>query len=70
VVALEVHDCVVPTSDLPSEGLLSRDVGTVVHINRNVSAYEVEFATELMRDEAVGCNAVLDCLGGAAYPVG
>jgi Domain of unknown function (DUF4926) len=39
------HDCVVLTSDLPSEGLLSGDVGTVVHIHGNVSAYEVEFAT-------------------------
>jgi hypothetical protein len=30
------HDCVVLTSDLPSEGLLSGDVGTVVHIHGNV----------------------------------
>jgi hypothetical protein len=42
---IKEHDCVVLTSDLPSEGLLSGDVGTVVHIHRNVSAYEVEFAT-------------------------
>ena len=41
---LNEHDCVVLTSDLPSEGLLSGDVGTVVHIHGNVSAYEVEFA--------------------------
>jgi hypothetical protein len=42
---IKEHDCVVLTSDLPSEGLLSGDVGTVVHIHRDVSAYEVEFAT-------------------------
>ena len=33
------------TSDLPSEGLLFGDVGTVIHIHRAPSAYEVEFAT-------------------------
>jgi hypothetical protein len=42
---IKEHDCVVLTSDLPSESLLSGDVGTVVHIHGNVSAYEVEFAT-------------------------
>ena len=42
---IKEHDCVVLTSDLPGEGLLSGDVGTVVHIHRDVSAYEVEFAT-------------------------
>jgi hypothetical protein len=39
------HDCVVLTSELPSEGLLSGDLGTVVHIHGNAAAYEVEFAT-------------------------
>jgi len=29
---IKEHDCVVLTSDLPGEGLLSGDVGTVVHI--------------------------------------
>ena len=33
---IKEHDCVVLTSDLPSEGLLSGDVGTVVHVHRNV----------------------------------
>jgi hypothetical protein len=44
-IMINEHDCVVLTSDLPSEGLLSGDVGTVIHIHGNVSAYEVEFAT-------------------------
>ncbi|MGH7879415.1 MAG: DUF4926 domain-containing protein [Steroidobacteraceae bacterium] len=42
---IKEHDCVVLTSDLPGEGLLSGDVGTVIHIHRDASAYEVEFAT-------------------------
>jgi len=35
-IMINEHDCVVLTSDLPSEGLLSGDVGTVVHIHGNV----------------------------------
>ena len=38
-------DCVVLTSELPGKGLLSGDVGTVVHIHVDAAAYEVEFAT-------------------------
>jgi hypothetical protein len=29
---IKEHDCVVLTSDLPSESLLSGDLGTVIHI--------------------------------------
>ena len=54
---IEEHDCVVLTNDLPSEGLLSGDVGTVVHIHRNVSAYEVEFATLTGKTIAVAAAA-------------
>ena len=39
------HDCVVLTSDLPDDGLLAGDAGTVVHIHRGGEAYEVEFVT-------------------------
>ena len=39
------HDCAVLTRDLPEEGLLAGDVGTVVHIHRGGVAYEVEFLT-------------------------
>jgi hypothetical protein len=42
---IKEHDRVVLTSELPSKGLLSGDVGTVVHIHGNASAYQVEFAT-------------------------
>jgi hypothetical protein len=39
------HDCVVLTADLPSEKLVARDVGTVAHIHKGGTAYEVEFST-------------------------
>ena len=39
------HDCIVLTANLPDEGLEAGDVGTVVHIHRDVAAYEVEFLT-------------------------
>ena len=39
------HDCIVLTEDLPTENLLSGDVGTVVHVHGNGEAYEVEFMT-------------------------
>ena len=42
---IKEHDYVVLTSELLDEGLLSGDVGTVVHVHRNASAYEVEFDT-------------------------
>lgn len=38
-------DQVVLTSDLPAEGLVVGDVGTVVLIYRDGQAYEVEFTT-------------------------
>ena len=42
---IQEHDCVVLTRDIPSEGLQAGDVGTVVHLHRDASAYEVEFIT-------------------------
>jgi hypothetical protein len=42
---LKEHDCVVLTANLPEEGLLAGDVGTIVHIHRDGVAYEVEFIT-------------------------
>ncbi len=39
------HDCVVLTADLPAEGLLAGDVGTVVHVHEAGAAYEIEVAT-------------------------
>jgi hypothetical protein len=42
---MKEYDCVVLTSDLQSEGLLSREVGTVVYIHGETSVYNLEFAT-------------------------
>jgi len=42
---IKEHDCVVLTKDLPEEGLLAGDIGTVVHIHKSGEAYEVEFMT-------------------------
>jgi Domain of unknown function (DUF4926) len=44
-VNIKEHDCVVLTANLPAEGLLAGDVGTVVHIHKGGVAYEVEFIT-------------------------
>lgn len=37
------HDRVVLTSSLTADGLQAGDVGTVVHVYRDGTAYEVEF---------------------------
>ena len=42
---IKEHDCVVLTKDLPEEGLVAGDVGTVVHIHNGGAGYEVEFMT-------------------------
>lgn len=42
---IQEHDYVALTQDLPAEGLYAGDVGTVVHIHRGGTAYEVEFMT-------------------------
>ncbi len=42
---IKEHDCVVLTEDLPQEGLMAGDVGTVVHIHQGGAGYEVEFMT-------------------------
>jgi hypothetical protein len=39
------HDCIVLTQDLPVEDLQTGDIGTVVHVHRGATAYEVEFMT-------------------------
>jgi hypothetical protein len=50
---IKEHDCVVLTADLPEDGLLAGDVGTIVHIHNAGEAYEVEFATLTGRTVAV-----------------
>ncbi|MGH8567956.1 MAG: DUF4926 domain-containing protein [Gammaproteobacteria bacterium] len=39
------HDCVILTQDVPDDGLKIGDVGTVVHIHHDGTAFEVEFVT-------------------------
>lgn len=43
--AINEHDRVVLTIDLPSEKLTAGDVGTVVHIYPDGKAFEVEFVS-------------------------
>lgn len=42
---IKEHDCIVLTRDLPQEGLLAGDIGTVIHIHGEGAGYEVEFMT-------------------------
>ena len=42
---LKEHDRVVLVADVPAEGLVAGDVGTVVHVYHDGQAYEVEFFT-------------------------
>jgi hypothetical protein len=44
-ITFKEHDCVELTSELPREGSLSSDVGTIVDILGNAVAHEVELAT-------------------------
>ena len=41
--SIRQHDRVVLRADLPDEKLAAGDVGTVVHVHRGGTAYEVEF---------------------------
>jgi hypothetical protein len=42
---IKEHDRIVLKSAVPADGLEAGDVGTVVHVYRDGSAYEVEFTT-------------------------
>ena len=42
---IKEHDRVVLAATVPSEGLVTGDVGTVVHVYRDGEAYELEFTT-------------------------
>ena len=44
-IMIKEHECVVLTKNLPEEGLMAGDVGTVVHIHKAGEGYEVEFMT-------------------------
>jgi len=61
---IKEHDCVVLTSDVPDEGLVAGDVGTVVHIHKGGEGYEVEFMT--LTGETV---AIITLLAGQVRPL-
>ena len=42
---IKEHDRIVLTAPVPTEGLEVGDVGTVVHVYANGSAFEIEFTT-------------------------
>lgn len=44
-VMIKEHDCIVLATDLPKEGLVVGDIGTVVHVHQGGAGYEVEFMT-------------------------
>ena len=50
---IQEHERVVLTTPVLAEGLEAGDVGTVVHIDRDGQAYEVEFVTLDGRTAAV-----------------
>ncbi len=61
---IKEHDCVVLTKKVPEEGLETGDVGTVVHIHKDATAYEVEFMT--LTGQTV---AVVTLLAGDVRPM-
>jgi len=42
---MEEHESLVLATDLPDESLKEGDIGTVVHVQKDGAAYEVEFMT-------------------------
>jgi Domain of unknown function (DUF4926) len=61
---IKEHDGVVLTANLPGEGLVAGDVGTVVHIHSGGRGYEVEFMT--LTGETV---AMVTLLAGQVRPL-
>jgi mRNA-degrading endonuclease toxin of MazEF toxin-antitoxin module len=58
---IKEHDCIVLTTDLPAEGLQAGDVGTVIHLHKKGTAFEVEFATLTGRTVAVSTVQASQC---------
>ena len=52
------HDLIVLTTDLPDKGLITGDVGTIIHIHRNGEAFEVEFLS--LEGDTVAITTVLE----------
>jgi hypothetical protein len=61
---IKEHDCVVLTSNVPDEGLVAGDVGTVVHVHKGGEGYGVEFMT--LTGETV---AIVILLAGQVRPL-
>ena len=61
---IKEHDCVVLTANVPDEGLVAGDVGTVVHIHKGGEGFEVEFMT--LTGETV---AIVTLLAGQVRPL-
>jgi hypothetical protein len=54
---IKEHDCVILTHDLPEDGLVAGDIGTVIHIHQGGTGYEVEFMT--LAGETVAVTTLL-----------
>lgn len=61
---IKEHDCIVLLQDLPENSLKSGDIGTVVHIHKGGTGYEVEFMT--LAGETV---AIVMLLPGQLRPI-
>ena len=53
---IKEHDRVVLKADIPKDGLVAGDVGTVVHVHPKGEAFEVEFLT--LEGETVSVTTV------------
>jgi hypothetical protein len=61
---IKEHDCGVLTANVPDEGLVAGDIGTVAHIHKGGECYEVEFMT--LTGETV---AIVTLLAGQVCPL-
>lgn len=42
---IKEHECIVLLQDIPENGLKAGDIGTVMHVHKGGTGYEVEFMT-------------------------
>ena len=54
---IQEHDCVFLTADVPADGLLEGDLGTVIHRHAGGAGFEVEFMT--LTGETVAITTLL-----------
>lgn len=65
LILIKEHDGIVLTRNLPSDGLVAGDAGTVVHIHTDAVAYEVEFLEGVWRLTHCFLPARFHCMFGA-----